>query len=245
MRNEKKTGILYGIGVGPGDPGLITLKALEALSASNVIAIPSSGNAGGAAHMALSIISPVVSLNHKEILRLVLPMTHDKEEIEKARREAGDKIIERLKHGLDVSFITLGDPMLYSTFSPVAAIVKKGFKQAEIRVIPGVNSFSAASASACVPIAESDERIAILPASYSMDSVEHALDFFDTIILMKVNKVFDELLPVLEEKGFSAVFASRVGFPDELILTDFKAIGKARPGYFSLIIAKKRRNEDA
>lgn len=243
--DKKKThcGTLYGVGVGPGDPGLITLKALEALSASGVIAVPSSGNARGATHMALSIISPVVSISQKEILRLVFPMTHDRAELEKARSEAGDEIIERLKNGLDVAFITLGDPMLYSTFSPIAAIVKKRLRAAAIRVIPGVNSFSAAAASACLPIAEADERIAILPASYDMASVREALEAFDTIVLMKVNKVFDELVCVLEEKGFSTVFASRVGFPDEMILTDIKDIKAAVPGYFSLIIAKKRHNE--
>ncbi|MEK6531097.1 MAG: precorrin-2 C(20)-methyltransferase [Deltaproteobacteria bacterium] len=243
--DKKKTpcGTLYGVGVGPGDPGLLTLKALEALSAAGVIAVPSSGNAGGATHMALSIISPVVSINQKEILRLVFPMTHDGKEIEKARSEAGDKVIERLKNGLDVAFITLGDPMLYSTFSPVAAIVKKRFKDAAIRVIPGVNSFSAAAALACLPIAEHDERIAVLPASYDMESVKEALRSFDTVILMKVNKVFGELVGVLEEKGFSAVFASRVGFSDELILTDIKDVKAASPGYFSLIIAKKRHND--
>ncbi|MBI5493114.1 MAG: precorrin-2 C(20)-methyltransferase [Deltaproteobacteria bacterium] len=241
----KRTGIFYGVGVGPGDPELITIKALKTLEACPVIAVPrSKDTSSDGQSQALSVVKKIVDTKDKELLELLFPMTKDKAVLNSSRKEAAFMIAERLKEGKDAAFITLGDPMLYSTFSYLLPLVTEALPGVEVRVIPGVVSFTAAASRALVPLAESDEKVIIIPASYSLDEIRESIKSFDTIVLMKVNKAFDSVLDMLFELGLenSAFLASRVGWPGEEIVTDIKKLKGKRLDYFSTLVIRNPRS---
>lgn len=246
MEEVKKIGTFYGVGVGPGDPELMTLKSLKVIKASGVIAVPSSalppepGNAEKIVSRALQVVRGAVSLEGKEVVALHLPMTRDPDVLRTSREKAAAVLADRLGSGQDVAFVTIGDPMLYSTFGYLAPLVSALLPGVRIVVIPGVSSISAAASLTCSPIAQSDEKVIIVPAAYSVGELRQWLKTFDTVVLMKVNKSMDMLVDLLGETGLerSAIFASRVGWPDEEIITDIGSLKGKRPDYFSMVIIR-------
>lgn len=239
----KKTGTFYGVGVGPGDPELMTIKAVKVLEASGVLAVPrSKDSCEDGRSKALSIIESVVDISGKEILDLEFAMTKDAQEREGARKAAAEKIVERLAVGVDVSFITLGDPMTYSTFSYLVPYVEAALPGVAVRSVPGITSFSALASLSLVPLAESGERLTVIPAAYELDDVKKALEGPGTVVLMKVNRAFDRLVDMLEREGLlpGALAATRVGWPEEEITTDLKSLQGRKLDYFTTLIVKKR-----
>lgn len=232
-------GILYGVGVGPGDPELLTLKAVRALKAADVIAVPKSKEESDS--IALSIVKRSVDLLNKETVELIFPMTKDKEVLIKAREDAAATIADRLKAGKNVVCITLGDPLFYSTFSYLIPLVWEKLPQAEIKIIPGISSVMASAAAAIVPLAEANERLAVIPATYEPEKIRDILNDFDTIVLMKVNKVFDKVLGLLSELGLKdkAVFVERCGGESQRIVKNLDSLKGKRLDYLSMVIVKK------
>lgn len=232
-------GVFYGVGVGPGDPELLTLKALRTLKAASVIAVPKSSDGGSS--RALSILKGVMDISGKEVMELLFPMTKDKALLGASRADAASRIACALNEGKDVAFITLGDPMLYSTFSYLVPLVRER-SGAGVRVIPGITSFSAGAARLCLPLAESDERIIIIPAAHDIGEIKKALEGFDTVILMKVNREIDRLIDLLCAEGLdgNAMFFSRAGWPDEEVVScGVRELKGRRLDYFSTIIVKR------
>ncbi len=238
------TGTFYGVGVGPGDPELMTLKAVKVLKASRAIVVPRSRDTASGSQ-ALGIAGKIVDLSGKEIIEIAFPMTKDRFELESARKDAALRIAGILKDGRDAAFITLGDPVLYSTFSYLIPFVKEILPGADVKIIPGVTSFSAAASAMGCPIAEADETVAIIPAAYGLEGLEEALKEFDTVVIMKVNKAIDEVAGVIRGLGLSgnAFLVSRASLPDEEIVTDMGSIAGTRPGYFSTIIVRKNLSD--
>ena len=234
-----KTGVFYGVGVGPGDPDLITLKAVNVLKSSAVIAVPRSSDKGSS--RALDIIRGTVGLEGKEILELPFPMTKDRAALDASRRQAASLVAERLAQGKDVAFITLGDPLVFSTFSYLMPFVKELSPRSLIKSVPGVTSFSAAASRLCAPLAETDERVIIVPAAYELDKVRQALLSAETIVLMKVNKAIDAITGLIIEAGLieNSIFVSRAGWPEEEVVTDLRTLKGTKPDYFSMIIIRK------
>lgn len=234
-----KKGVFYGVGVGPGDPELVTLKALRVLEASPVIAVPRSSDKGSS--RALEIVRGLIDFSGKELLELSFPMTKDKSELAASRASAASSIAERLSEGRDVAFITLGDPLFFSTFSYLVPLVREAEPQAAVRSVPGVTSFCAAASLAAVPLAETDERVIIVPAAYELDAVKEALETADTVVLMKVNRAIDGIVGLIEDAGLlnRAFFVERAGWPDEQVTTDMASLKGTKPDYFSMIIVRK------
>jgi len=235
-------GTFYGVGVGPGDPELMTMKAVRVIEGSGVLAVPrSKDTCGDGRSKALAIVEGVVDVSGKEILDLRFAMTKDPEKRDNARRAAADRVVERLSSGVDVSFITLGDPMTYSTFSYLVPFVEAALPGVAVRSVPGVTSFSALASRALVPLAESGERIVVLPAAYELEDVKKALKDFDTVVLMKVNKVFDGLVDMLEQEGLlgTSLAATRVGWPEEEVTADIKSLRGRELDYFTTLVIKK------
>ncbi|MBI3755366.1 MAG: precorrin-2 C(20)-methyltransferase [Deltaproteobacteria bacterium] len=232
-------GMLYGVGVGPGDPELLTLKAVRALKAADVIAIPKSKEESDS--IALSIVKRSVDLSNKETVELMFPMTKDKEVLIKARKEAAVILAHKLKQGKDVACITLGDPLFYSTFSYLIPLVREKLPQAEIKIIPGVSSVMASAAAAVMPLTEADEKLAVIPATYETEKLRDVLRDFDTIVLMKVNKVFDKVLELLSELGLKdrAVFIERCGGENQRVVRNLEILRGERLDYLSMVIVKK------
>jgi precorrin-2/cobalt-factor-2 C20-methyltransferase len=238
---ERRIGALYGVGVGPGDPELMTVKSIKVLEAVPVIAVPSSTRPEvKLKSRALQIVRGALSFANKEVLALYMPMTRDRALSGASREKAAGAVVERLEAGRDVAFVTVGDPSLYSTFGYLAPLVKEALPEVRIVVIPGVSSINAAASLTGAPIAEADEKVIIVPAGYSIDELRGWLKSFDTVVLMKVNKRMEELATLLDETGLfrSATFASMVGWPDEEVVTDIRSLKGRETDYFSIVIIK-------
>jgi len=239
------TARFFGVGVGPGDPELLTLKALRVIGECPVIAVPVSGRGtGGEGTIALEIIKKAIpDFEDKEIVRLDFPMTKDKAVLSESRRKAAQKVSNRLAQGKDVSFLTLGDPMLYSTFAFLVPLVSVLVPRLDVRVVPGVTSVSAAAARAALPLVQADEKLLIAPAFYSLTDLEHWVEDFETVVLMKVKSRLTELKEFVSRQGngLSALFVERAGWPGREIIKDFKEVDDTfGAGYLSLVILKKR-----
>ena len=248
VANEQfhNTGKLYGVGVGPGDPQLITLKAYNVLRQAPVVCVPQ-GNPGEAGYT-WNIIKdlldenvPLHSGSKQEILNLHFPMTHNVQELHKYWGQATEAIWQRLSTGLDCIFVTEGDPLLYGTFIHVYRLIRERYPQVAIEIIPGISSILAAAARAQIPLADGDDSIAILPATASYETLKLTLSRFDTIVLLKVNRAMGVILELLKELNLldKAVFVSKVTSPDEEIVKQISQLGQRKIEYMSLIIVRK------
>ena len=228
-------GKLYGIGVGPGDPHLLTLKAKRIIENSPVLAKPVKKE--GEISTAFSIIQPVVDLSRVEVIELLFGMTGRNSDYWEFGKAAGDEIIKYLDQGKDVSLITLGDVSIYSTFMYLEQYVRgKGY---ETEIIPGIPSFCGGAAAARVPLTLGDQCLAIVPSAKDNPMVEEALSRFDNLVVMKAGKSVDKILGQMKEHGMGPgcmTVISNVGMPDEYV-------GPVRPGmeygYFTTLIIKK------
>ena len=229
----KRIGRLYGVGLGPGDPELVSLKAARILSEVPVIFVPK----GGRESRALSIIREIVG-EGKEVVELSFPML---EEDEGKWEKAANAIWGRLSRGEDCAFAVEGDPLLYSSFVPLLSLFQRRFPQVEIKVIPGISSLNAAAASIPLPLARREERLAILPAIYEKDGLKEILEKFDTVAFFKVHRSLKRILNLLERIGFSGscFLVEEATTKKEKVIRDIEEMKKARPGYFSLLLVKK------
>lgn len=230
---------VYAVGVGPGDPELLTRKAERILRKADVILAPVSK--AGEASVALDTVREFLDEARQEIVLHQFPMTSDQSRLIPAWQEAAALIAARVAAGKDVAFITIGDPLLYSTFIYLLRIFRKTYPRVAIEIIPGISSINTAAAAAGVPLAEADERIAIIPATAGMDKVIEALAAYDTVVLLKVKPLFGELLEVIRRMGRerSTVFVERVGSSRQKVLIGLTEMAGHKPDYLSLMIVRK------
>jgi len=193
--------------VGPGDPELVTLKAMRVLDSVDVLIAPDSGRHG----IALDIVRQVSSRRHR-VLRLSFPMTKKREVLEEAWRNACDRVYEVLSRG-DAAFVTLGDPLFYSTFIYVMQGLMEHHPDVEIEVVPGVTSLTACAAGLRQPLVKGGEKLAVVPAAYGIEELESLAEKFETVVLMKVSRRYSEIARRIEEAGLGehAVVAVRCG----------------------------------
>lgn len=226
-------GKLYGIGVGPGDPELITLKAINAIKNSDVIAVPHAKNGE---KTALKIIQTY--LQDQPLLECHFYMKNDLAMRKEHRLKAANDICALLEEGKKVGFITLGDPCVYSTYMYVHKIIEeRGF---ETEIIPGITSFSAVAAKLGVSLCEEDELLHIIPAS-SNDNIEKILECQGNKIIMKSNKNLQKVLSILKENGFSkkTKIVQRCGMIEEKVFNSIDEFNSDNDtDYFSVIIVK-------
>jgi precorrin-2/cobalt-factor-2 C20-methyltransferase len=230
---------IYAVGVGPGDPDLLTRKAERIIRSADVICAPT--GAADASSYALSIVEQFLDRSRQEVLVQVFPMKKDQEGLDPFWEEAADQVAARVAKGKDVAFITIGDPFLYSTYLYIHRIFLSKYPELEIEVVPGISSILAASAASGVPLGLGADRIAILPATYEDEELKKTLTEFDTVVLMKVNRVFDRIYAVLKELGLErkGVFVRRVGSGEEDVRFDLEALQGQKLDYLSMLIVKK------
>lgn len=243
MENNNLQPTLFGIGLGPGDPGLITLKAMQLLLQTDVIAYPVTR--AGASGYAEAILDRSEILLQREtpvmMLPLVFPMTRDQAVLQESWKIALEEISAKLNQGLSVAFITEGDPLFYSTFIHLQEEIKRSRPETSIESVSGVTSFCASASALSLSIADSDQKIAIVPATDDLQELRRVIESFDTIVLMKVAKVLTPVIGLLEELGLAqnAAIVSRAGNPDESIYRDVAALKNEKINYLSTMIIKK------
>jgi precorrin-2/cobalt-factor-2 C20-methyltransferase len=236
---KKRIGHLYGVGVGPGDPELLTLRAYNLLSRIPVIFVPLKDEKSSS--YARSIIKNLVKKSEGKVIGVVLPMLRDKKKLACYWRKAAETMWQYLKKGEDCAFVNIGDPLLYGTFIHILKTLKKTHPEIEVEVIPGISSISAAAARTVVPLASNDERIAIISGNRADKIIRETLDNFDTVVFIKMNKVFNRLLTILEELNLieKCVYIRRCTTEDEEIIRDISKLKGEKVDYFSLLIVRK------
>jgi precorrin-2/cobalt-factor-2 C20-methyltransferase len=240
VSNKKpRIGRLYGVGVGPGDPELMTLKASRILSQVPVIFVPKKAEQGES--IAESIVGNLPLRIEPKVVGLVLPMLRDREQLADYWRKAVESMWQYLKNGEDCAFVNVGDPLLYGTFVHILETLQKSHPEVEVEVIPGISSINAAAARAIVPLASNDERIAIISGNREDKVIRQTLENFDTVVFMKMNTVFDKLLTILEELKLieKCVYVRRCTTQDEEIIWDISRLKGKKVDYFSLLIVRK------
>lgn len=236
--NMKRKGILYGVGVGPGDPELITLKALRIIQESEIIAFPGKSEKESAAFKIASAAAP--GIKEKTLVPLDFAMSMDRKAQRKKHSENAGKLEAFLAQGKDVAFLTLGDVSIYSTFSYLQEIAgKDGF---ETKMISGVPSFCAAAAKINIPLASWNETLHIIPAREKTDE-RALLDGSGNFVLMKSGSEMQKIKERLSEAGFDAKMIENCGMENEKIYQSLDEIPLSA-GYFSLIIARRKKDSN-
>ncbi|NBI27927.1 precorrin-2 C(20)-methyltransferase [Chengkuizengella marina] len=232
-------GTLYGIGMGPGDPELITVKAFRILKESPVIAYPKKRS--GSKSYALAITEQYINPLEKEMLGLIFPMTKDKATLEKQWNKTVKTVSEQLNQGKDVAFVTEGDPMLYSTFIHMQRLVEKLHPDIQIKVVPGISSVNGTAARMGLPLADGDEQVAIVPATNDIDNMRKALIEHDCVVFIKVAKVLDMMIGILRELELldKAAVVTKVTSEEERVWTNVEELEGAELEYLTLMVVRK------
>lgn len=225
-------GKLYGVGLGPGDPGLITLKAARLIGAAQVVAYPA---LAGAESFARSIAAGLIAEGAHEIV-IDVPMVVERGPAQAAYDKGADRIAEALEEGLDVVVLCEGDPFFYGSFMYLFARLSARF---DVEVVPGVTSVSAASARAGLPLVARNERLTILPGPLPEDELRARIDRAESVAIMKVGRHLPKVRSVIAGLGLEAeaVYVERVGLPEERVCPLAEAPDVAP--YFSMILLVK------
>lgn len=235
---KAKKGKLYGIGIGPGDPKLVTLKAKEILDRADIIFVPK-GNEDSSS-WARSIVEAVVTAE-KDFRELTFPMTKDRSILNKYWRDAAYMIAKEIKKGKEAAFVTIGDPFIYSTYIYLLQTIRSNFPDIDVETVPGVSAFNAASSRLRFPLVQGQERMAVVPVRKDLKGLREILLDFDTVVLMKVGSKLDKVVPLLKELDLvkNAVLISRVGHKDEKIIYNLASLRNKESGYLSVILVRK------
>ncbi|WP_018132722.1 precorrin-2 C(20)-methyltransferase [Effusibacillus pohliae] len=230
-------GKLYAMGVGPGDKELITVKAYRILAETDVIAYPRKLNGDS---YALAIVEDYLP-DGVERLGLHFPMTRDKELLQAKWEAIVQEVWEKLAAGRNVAFVTEGDPYFYSTAIHLTRLMKQRHPEVEIEVVPGVSSVNGAACRLDIPLADGDQQLGIIPATYDLDAMRKALEEHDTVVFLKVAKVLTEMIGLLKEMNLvdKATVVTKVGSPEEVIYRDVAALEGEELEYLTLMIVKK------
>lgn len=224
-------GIAYGVGIGPGDPELMTLKACRLIRESDVVAVPGKVPEESVAYRIA--VQAVPELAEKEIFPVCMPMVKDSGALRKQHEEGARLIESYLDQGKNVAYLALGDPTIYCTFSYLQTILEKdGYRT---QIVNGIPSFCASASRLNIPIVEWNEPLTVLPASHIQD---RQLDQPGTYVLMKSGNNMKAVKAILRESGRKVSAVENCGMKDEHVYHSVDEIPD-EAGYFSLIIAKQ------
>ena len=243
MTQQRPYGKLIGASLGPGDPELITRRSWAVLQSGARWIYPV--KKAQEISYALSIVERGGLPIPADAVELVFPMTRDAEALTKAWVRAAQQTVELLAEGRDLVFLVEGDASTFATFGHLARVVRELVPEVEVETIPGVSSFAAAAATTGMPLAEEDETLAIIPAAYGTGVIDHMLDEFDTLILLKVKPLLDEVIELLERRGLleTSCFIEKVGSPEERVIRDLGSLKGATVNYLSLLLVQNPKRE--
>ena len=227
-------GKLYGVGVGPGDPELLTLKALRLIKENEVIAVPGKDIRASVAYQIVK--GAYEDLDKKTLIPVAMPMTKDPQVLKANHDKAADQVEDYLKKGKNVVFLTLGDTTVYSTYLYVhKRILERGY---EAEIVSGITSFCAVAARLNMGLVEADQPLHVIPATYKAQEMDEILKLPGTKVLMKTGKKMKQVKESIEKSGQKAVMIENCGMPSEKIYRSAEEIPEDS-GYYSLIIVKE------
>ena len=238
-------GGLIGIGVGPGDPDLLTVKAVKAIQNADIIMCPASKE--DRPSIAFSVISSLIDESKKqEIIKLIFPMTKDKDILEESWKRNAKIMAETVLSGKNVVYITVGDPFLYSTWIYMHRDLTEKYPDMSIEVIPGIVSMFTFASKVGVSIAEGAEKVAIIPSCYDLSSVKEIAKNSESMIFLKDGRYFDKVIEVLKESGFpdDSIFAIGQDLGTEKEIIRKLTLGEVNDKtlttkYFSILVVKR------
>ncbi len=238
MKKFESQGIFYGVGVGPGDPELLTVKAINTIKNSDIIIAPKTEKKDDS--LALSIAKPYLNEN-TEVICQTFPMIKNFEDSPSVFEEIKNNILGFLNAGKNVTFLTLGDPMFYSTYVYIFRLLKD--MNVKIVTVPGVPSFLAISSYINKPLVYGDDILTVIPATADSKKILDALNCSDVAVLMKVYKNFDTIVDMLKIKDMAeeSVLVSRCGLNDEKIITNIEEHKSEKINYLSTILTRRKK----
>ena len=228
-------------GVGPGDPSLLTLAAVDAIKESTVVSYPVSIRGGES--LAVKIASKWISKDKKK-LPLHFPMVEDQKTLQNAWRVAGNELMKMVEKGEKVVFLAQGDISLFSTGSYLSKVLEKHHPECVVKLIPGITSFAAAASKSKLPLAFQEEQLLVMPVPESSCELKvilsEAVSMKRVVVLLKLGKKWTWVKPLLRELDLleSSIFAERVGLLDEQIFRASYLSSESRP-YFSLLLIRQ------
>jgi len=233
----KKSGKLFGVGVGPGDPELITVKAVRVIKEADIIFTAASSK--NTYSLAVEIASPYISPSAR-IEQLGFPMTKETKEVEAAWIANARQIAAAMEQGMTAVFLTLGDPTTYSTFGYILKKMNCIMPEADIETIPGITSFHAASARLNRILVEGEESLLITSGAYGGDRIRQVKQV-ENVAIVKAYKNITDINMALRDAGLhkKGVAVSKCGRKNEEIINNLDDLEKRDPDYWTLILASK------
>jgi precorrin-2/cobalt-factor-2 C20-methyltransferase len=238
---------LHCVGCGPGDPDLLTLKAINIIKDADVIFTPTARE--NKPSIALSIVEKFLP-KETEIRQLIFPMVKDYEKLREYWKSNAKEIADAVRNRKKAVFLTVGDPSLYSTWIHIHKEMCKTHKDIDIDIVPGITSIFSFSAEIKTPIGEGEEIIGIIPACYNLDRLKIAAECCDTLVFLKDGRYFDNVIDILMDSSFpedSDIFIAQDVSTDVETLQKRKLVDVAKnknennDKYFSIMIAKKKK----
>nr|WP_199307546.1 precorrin-2 C(20)-methyltransferase [Coleofasciculus sp. FACHB-501] len=234
---------MYGIGVGPGDPELITVKGLGILQRVPVVAFPAGlhGKPGIAQQMVAQWLNP-----RQVQLALTFPYVQKSEILTQAWQVAAQEVWQSLKLGQDVAFVSEGDVSFYSTFTYLAQTLQQLHPEVIVQTVPGICSPLAAAAVLGIPLTIRAQRLVVLPAIYTVGELEAVLEWADVVVLMKVSSVYEQVWKVLQQRGLleRSWVVERATLPEQVIYAGLSDHPNLKLPYFSLLIVQVNESVD-
>ncbi len=236
---------LVGIGVGPGDPELLTVKAVKAIQNADVIMCPASKE--DRPSIALSVVSSLIEKSkNQKIIKLIFPMTKDKDILVKTWKKNAKIMAEKVLSGNNVVYLTVGDPYLYSTWIYMHREIEEKYPKMKISVIPGIVSMFTFASKVGVSIAEGAEKVSIIPSCYDLTTVKEIAKNSETMIFLKDGRYFDQVIELLKESGFpnDSIFAIGQDLGTENEVIKKMKLGEVNDDtlttkYFSILVIKR------
>jgi len=232
------------IGCGPGDPDLLTVRAVDRIKKAQIIFAPTSRE--GKPSIALSIVKQYIS-DKACAVNLIFPMIKDRKSLRPHWKKNARIIGNAVREGKQAVYLTVGDPSMYSTWTYIHTEIKKNFKEIEVEVVPGITSFFAFAAEAKMSLVEADQTLGIVPSCYDIDKVKTTAKACDAVVFLKDGRYFDSVIAMLPSAGFSdssiVTIAQDVSDKNEMMkisnLGELSRTKNPAGKYFSLMVAKK------
>jgi precorrin-2/cobalt-factor-2 C20-methyltransferase len=234
----KTTGILYGIGVGPGDPDLITIKAAKILNQVDIVFAAASTKNNHS--LAVNIASKHIP-DSTAVKMLRFPMTSDKDQTRRAWKEHSQTVIGELEKGQNVAFLTLGDSMTYSTYGYILKYVQTLAPHLEVQTVPGITSYQAAAARLNTPLVEGEESLMVVSGVTGGNRLRELSGKPENVVFLKAYRNVSDIKAAIDETGTytSCVGVKNCSQSSEIIINDISELSQMKPDYWTLIISKQ------